>query len=129
MQDLKQLIKAAAGKLKDDQSQDRLSPAAAEGVIEDFNRLIAEQSMQDPQLETNDGGQPRTTALEARNLLDVVKRACGPASKDVLQLLQPLLAKLGNNSVQVMHCLCGINQLRLHFLDCLHFLCTKPYIS
>ena len=98
-------MQAAASALKDASTpKSSLSPAA-EDIVMEFHNLSAESKGQLPSNGTQNGlvnGLAlRTTSAEALHLLDVVKRACGPASKDVLQLLNPLLATLMNGSIQV----------------------------
>lgn len=101
MQELKVLMQAATLALKEaNNSQIGLS-AAAEDIITEFHNLSAEQEGHLPNNMLQNGVVLTTTSSEALHLLDVVKRACGPASKDVLQLLTPLLASLMHGSIKV----------------------------
>ena len=78
---------------------------AVHAVLEDF-RLLESQPLQAA------GGPGRATqghastdlrvaSAEASQLLEVVKRACGPASRELLQHLGPLLSALAAGGVQV----------------------------
>lgn len=101
MQELKVLMQAAASTLKESNNSQIGLSAAAEDIIIEFHDLSAEQEGHLPNNVLQNGVVLTTTSSEALHLLDVVKRACGPASKDVLQLLTPLLASLMHGSIKV----------------------------
>ena len=100
VQELKLLMKAAAAALKAASNPEASLSPAAEDIVAEFQNLSAEQKGEIPSNGSRNGLVLRTNSAEALHVLDVVKRACGPASKDVLQLLTPVLATLTNGSIQ-----------------------------
>ena len=78
---------------------------AVHAVLEDF-RLLESQPLQSacgPGRATRGRASTdlRVAPTEAGQLLEVVKRACGPASRELLQHLGPLLSALAAGGVQV----------------------------
>ena len=114
VQELQVLMQAAAAALKEASNPEASLSPAAEDIVNELQRLSAEQKGELPGHRLQNGLVSRSTSVEAVHLLDVVKRACGPASKDVLQLLNPLLGTLMNGSIQVSSsraCTCRLLQL------------------
>ena len=86
---------------------------AVHAVLEDFKLLESQplQAAAAPGMATRGGAGTdlRVAPAEANQLLEVVKRACGPASRELLQHLGPLLSALAAGGVQV-----GVDVMRSH---------------
>ena len=92
-------MRAAAQALRVTEAlQDGLTPAARD-MAADFDSLCFGTGSMTQQQEL--GGLIKTSAFEAGHVLEVVKRSCGPASKDLLHLLAPLLSALMKGSIKV----------------------------
>lgn len=95
------MARAAAFLRRGEGPSDSLDQAAKD-VVAGFDGLWS--ASEHP--ETRCSPAPRDSGIrmkpsEAVQILDVVKRGCGPASKDLLSRLTPLLSKLLSSSVQV----------------------------
>jgi len=109
LQELRRLVTNAAAVLKGTMGTPPALAPAAEAVILDFGRLEGQPPAgKVPPLAG--GGTPggwvvRTDPGEAGHMVDVVKRACGPAAQQLLHLLRPLLDTLANGTIPVRLCL------------------------
>lgn len=103
LQELKHLMQAALASLKTREDSGNGLSNAAQDVVTDFGRLWASHSNRDATSHDLNGVASKVKPSEAAHILDVVKRACGPASKDLLQRLTPLSSKLLSSSIQVRY--------------------------